>query len=108
MDYLDIESKYYMGEYTECSNVGDSIYYVENIYDAMILSCSALANHNIAFADRVVDHNDNTYGANFHRARIKAQDALEYIISDLNSSKGKKYQIKYYQKTTIIYFSYTL
>ncbi len=90
MDYLDIESKYYMGEYTECSNVGDSIYYVENIYDAMILSCSALANHNIAFADRVVDHNDNTYGANFHRARIKAQDALEYIISDLNSSKGKK------------------
>lgn len=93
-DYIDIESKYYMGEYTECSNVGDSIYYVENIYDAMILSYSALANHNLAFADRVIDHDDNIYGANFHRARIKAQDALDYIISDINTNKAKKWSEK--------------
>ena len=90
-NYIDIESKYYMGEYQDCSNAGDSIFYVENIYDAMILSYSAIANHNLAFADGKIDHRDNSiYRKNFYRAQIKAQDALDFVVSDLNSNREQK------------------
>lgn len=91
-DYIDIEAKFYMGEYSDCSVVGDSIFYVENIYDAMILSYSAIANHKLAFAEIKKGHRASSisnFRSNFYRASLKAQDALDFIVSDLNANRAQ-------------------
>lgn len=91
-DYLAVETSYYLGDYAECSILGDSIFYVENIYDAMILSYSAIANHHLAFSEQKIGHDNNVYGANFSRARMKARESLDYIIYDLNHNISSEIQ----------------
>lgn len=59
-NYIDIVSKYYMGNTLTAQKLEILFFYVENIYDAMILSYSALANHNLAFADRAIELRDNS------------------------------------------------
>lgn len=91
-DYIDIEAKFYMGEYSDCSVVGDSIFNVENIYDAMILSYSSIANHRLAFQEIKKGHRDDSqYVSNFYRASFKAQDALDFIVSDLNAHRAQQF-----------------
>lgn len=92
VDYLTMETDYYLGDYAECSNIGDSIFYVENMYDAMILSYSAIANHHLAFSEQKIGLDNNVYGANFGRARMKARESLEYIIYDLNHNISPEFQ----------------
>lgn len=82
--YLDIAAKYLMGEYKYCSNMGDSIDEVEDIFDAMILSYSSMANHKLAFEERKIDHSDNVYLPNFHRANYKARMALEFLNNSID------------------------
>lgn len=78
--YIDVASKYLMGEYQECSAIGDSIDEVQDIYDAMILSYSSLANHELAFEESKSDEDGSQkYSSNFYRARIKARKALDYL-----------------------------
>lgn len=82
--YLDVASKFLMGEYNECSNIGDSIAKVEDIYDALILCYSSLANHKLAFEERKIDHSENILFPNIHRAKYKAQEALDFLSENFD------------------------
>lgn len=72
--YIDVASKYLMGEYQECSVIGDSIDKVLDIYDAMILGYSAMSNHELAF-----EEGSSNYSSNFYRASFKARKALDFL-----------------------------
>lgn len=72
--YIEVASKYLMGEFQECSAIGDSIDIVEDVYDAMIIAYSALSNQELAF-----EEGTSFYSSNFYRARFKAQKALDYL-----------------------------
>lgn len=82
--YIEVASKYLMGEYQECSAIGDSIDEVQDIYDAMILSYSSLANHELAFEEGIT-HDE--YSSNFYRARFKARKALDYLNKHVNDDE---------------------
>lgn len=84
--YLNFASKYLMGDYQECSTIGDSIDEVEDIYDAMILSYSSLANHKLAFEERKIDYSENVYIPNFHRATMKARKALDFLCEHIDDN----------------------
>ena len=74
--YIDVASKYLMGEFQECSAIGDSLDRIQDIYDAMIIAYSALSNQELAFEEGT---SSSSYSSNFYRARFKAQKALDYL-----------------------------
>ena len=82
--YLDVAFRFLMGEYKECSNIGDSITEVEDIYDALILCYSSLANQKLAFEERKIDHSENVYSPNFHRAQYKAEIAINFLSENID------------------------
>lgn len=105
-------SLYNLGDYAECSLLGDTIDNINNVYDALLLCASAKANHALQFEETKVGSDNPNQLVNGLRKNYKLDDAVIFLrkieIDVHRLEKDKKYLHVIYMRDCALVDAYRI